>query len=280
MRRVGREFRSGRRSLRFRRGGAVAFLAVIFLVMMAPRPARSDDTPTTQPKGSAIPTTAASDEVQAISGSIGEVNAVTGNGLLGRILGLNKIPGVYLGGAWVADANYLATGGVKPHLWSFNSLILVNMTLDSDKLVGIPGGSLGAQMLQFTGQQTNREAGSFQGFNSLVSNPPLDRIELYQLWWRQELFDNKLVIRIGKQLPPAGFNNVSRPVPTAEYSSQITAVTGLIWGLSRRADDVRSGARLLRLCVWHHRYVCTSEAILHFVWALRWKYRQRNQNRS
>ena len=230
MRRLGREFRSGRRSLRFRRGGAVAFLAVIFLVMMAPRPARSDDTPTTQPKGSAIPTTAASDEVEAISGSIGEVNAVTGNGLLGRILGLNKIPGVYLGGAWVADANYLATGGVKPHLWSFNSLILVNMTLDSDKLVGIPGGSLGAQMLQFTGQQTNREAGSFQGFNSLVSNPPLDRIELYQLWWRQELFDNKLVIRIGKQLPPAGFNNVSRPVPTAEYSSQITAVTGLISG--------------------------------------------------
>jgi porin len=219
----------------------VTFLAVIFLVMMVPCPARSYDAPetppakpaqpsSTQPQGIATPTAVASDEVQAISGNIGEVNPVTGTGLLGRILGLDKIPGVYLGGAWVADANYLATGGVKPHLWSFNSLILVNVILDSDKLIGIPGGSLGAQMLQFTGQQTNREAGSFQGFNSLVSNPPLDRLELYQLWWRQELFDNKLVIRIGKQVPPADFNNVSRPVPTAEYSRQITAVTGLISG--------------------------------------------------
>ena len=102
--------------------------------MMTPHPARSDDAPTTQTKGSATPTTAASDELQAISGNIGEVNAVTGTGLLGRILGVDKIPGVFLGGAWVADANYLATGGVKPHLWSFNSLILLNVTLDSDQL--------------------------------------------------------------------------------------------------------------------------------------------------
>jgi len=170
------------------------------------------------------------DKLQAISGNPGEVNAVTGTGLLGRTLGLDKIPGVFLGGAWVADVNYLVTGGVKPHLWSFNSLILVNLILDSDKLAGIPGGTLGAQMLQFTGQQTNREAGSFQGFNSLASNPPLDRLELYELWWRQELFDDKLVIRIGKTVPPADFNNVSRPVPTSEYSNQISSVTGLISG--------------------------------------------------
>lgn len=237
----------------------MAFLAVILSILMAPRPARSDDAAgkppskrgqpsPTQPKGRATPTAAgvasannpklstgakqgrSRDEIQAISGNPGEVDPVTGTGLLGHILGLDRIPGIFLGGAWVADANYLVTGGVKPHLWSFNSLILLNVVLDSDKLVGIPGGKLGVQMLQFAGQQTNREAGSFQGFNSLVSNPPLDRLELYQLWWRQELFDNRLVIRIGKSLPPADFNNVSRPVPTSEYSHQITAVTGLISG--------------------------------------------------
>src|SRR5580704_16641406 len=219
MRRVGLEIRSGRRSSHAKCGGAVAFLAVILSVLMAPRPARSDDAPgqppskpgqpsPTQPKGSVTPTAAgvanannpklstgakqgnSRDEFQAISGNPGEVNAITGTGLLGHILGLDKIPGVFLGGAWVADANYLVTGGIKPHLWSFNSLILLNVVLDSDKLVGLPGGSLGVQMLQFTGQQTNREAGSFQGFNSLVSNPPLDRLELYELWWRQELFDD------------------------------------------------------------------------------------------
>jgi porin len=205
---------------------------------MVPRPARSDDAPAelpskpgqpspTQPKASA---TASGAELQAISGNPGEVNDVTGTGLLGRILGLDKIPGVFLGGVWVGDANYLVTGGVKPHLWSFNSLILVNVILDSDKLVGIPGGTLGAQMLQFTGQPTNSEAGSFQGFNSLVSNPPLNRLELFELWWRQELFDDKLVVRIGKTLPPADFNNVSRPVPTSDDSHLISSVTGLISG--------------------------------------------------
>jgi porin len=237
----------------------VAFVAVILCVLMVPLPARSDDatgTPLsnpgqpspTQPKGKATPTAdgvaganypmlstgskpgRSRDEVQAITGNPGEVNSVTGTGLLGHLLDLDQIPGGDGGGAWVADTNYLATGGVKPHLWSFNSLVLLNLVLDSDKLVGIPGGSLGVQMLQFAGQQTNREAGSFQGFNSLVSNPPLDRLELYELWWRQELFDNKLVIRIGKSVPPADFNNVSRPVPTSEYSRQITAVTGLISG--------------------------------------------------
>jgi len=253
------DIRSWRRALRATRGGAVAFVAVILCVLMIPIPARSDDatgTPRsepgqpspTKPKGSARPTSAgvasakspklssgtipgvSRGEVQAITGNPGQVNSVTGTGLLGHILDLDRIPGVFLGGAWVADANYLVTGGVKPHVSSFNSLVLLNMVLDSDKLVGIPGGSLGVQMLQFAGEQTNREAGSFQGFNSLVSNPPLDRLELFELWWRQELFDDKLVLRVGKSLPPADFNNVSRPVPTGEFSQQITSVTGLISG--------------------------------------------------
>jgi porin len=253
------DIQHGRRSLRATRGGAVAFVAVILLVLMVPLPARSDDatgtSPSnpgqpspTEPKGKATPTAAAvasasnrklstganpgqsRDEVQAITGNPGQVNSVTGTGLLGQLLDLDRIPGLFLGGAWVADGNYLVTGGVKPHLWSFNSLVLLNLVLDSDKLVGIPGGSLGVQMLQFAGRQTNQEAGSFQGFNSLVSNPPLDRLELYELWWRQELFDDKLVMRVGKSLPPADFNNVSRPVPTSEYSQEITSVTGLISG--------------------------------------------------
>jgi porin len=237
----------------------VACLAVIFSVVIAVRLARSDDATgqppskpgqpsPTQPNGGATPAAAgvagannptlstvanqgsSPDELQAISGNPGEVNAVTGTGLLGRTFDLEKVPGIFLGGAWVADANYIATGGEKPHLWSFNSLILLNVVLDSDKLMGIPGGSLGAQMLQFTGQQTNRQAGSFQGFNSLVSNPPLDRLELWELWWRQELFDDKLVLRIGKTVTPIDFNNVSRPVPTSTYSNQISSVTGLISG--------------------------------------------------
>src|SRR5260221_3176415 len=107
MRRGRLDFRSRRRSLRARRGGVVAFLAVILSIVMVPCLARSDDAPgelpsksgqpsPTQPKGSATPTAAGvasannseilpklstwakqgnpGDELQAISGNPGEVN--------------------------------------------------------------------------------------------------------------------------------------------------------------------------------------------------------------
>src|SRR5262249_42793823 len=53
--------------------------------------------------------------------------------------------------------------------------------------------------------------------------------ELYELWWRQVFLDGKLIVRIGKSVPTFDFNNVSRPVPTADVSSNIPAVTSLIY---------------------------------------------------
>jgi porin len=83
--------------------------------------------------------------------------------------------------------------------------------------------------LQFDGQPTNQQAGSVQGYNSLPGPPPLDRSELYQLWWRQELFDEKLIIRVGKMVPTADFNDVLRPVLTQDQSLFIPSVSGLIF---------------------------------------------------
>jgi porin len=67
------------------------------------------------------------------------------------------------------------------------------------------------------------------GYNGLVGPPPLVRSELYQLWWRQSLFDEKLVVRIGKSVPTYDFNNVARPVRTRDEWLTIPAVTGLIY---------------------------------------------------
>ncbi len=47
--------------------------------------------------------------------------------------------------------------------------------------------------MQFNGQPTNEQAGSVQGHISLEGPEPLDRSELNELWWRQELFDEKLI---------------------------------------------------------------------------------------
>ncbi len=52
---------------------------------------------------------------------------------------------------------------------------------------------------------------------------------LCELWWRQSIFNDKLVIRVGKTVPTFDFNNVSRATPSADASLRIPAVTGLIY---------------------------------------------------
>jgi porin len=42
----------------------------------------------------------------------------------------------------------------------------------------------------------------------LTEPKPLDRTELYELWWRQSFFEDLLVLRVGKTLPTYDFNSV------------------------------------------------------------------------
>jgi porin len=172
-------------------------------------------------------------DTSPIAERIGAVDVRTGTGELAdsleKSLGLPRGTGVFLGGVWVADANCVLSGGADPSKWSFNRLLIVGAGLDAEKLVGWPGGRFGVEFLQFNGEHTNQQAGSVQGYNSLPGPPPLHRSELYQLWWRQELFDGKLIVRVGKMVPTADFNNVLRPVPTQDQSLFIPSVSGLLF---------------------------------------------------
>jgi len=164
-----------------------------------------------------------------ISANPGAVDQVTGTGLACEWLGFTKDSGVFLGGVWAGDTNYLISGGEQPRSWSWNSLLILNLDLDSEKLIGWKGGKFGIDFLRFDGEPTNERAGSVQGYNSLPGPPPLHRSELYELWWRQELFDRKLIIRIGKTVPTVDFNNVLRPVPTQDQSRFVPSVSGLLY---------------------------------------------------
>ena len=182
--------------------------------------------------GSATPAASASpaaSTVEVPSGNPGAVNIITGTGLLGRTIGLDKIPGVFLGGLWIGNGNYLITGGFNPGKWSFNSLVLGDLVVDFEKLAGLPGAQFGVEVLQFNGQNSNGEAGSLQGYNGLPGPSPLNRTELYELWWRQSLFHDKLVIRVGKVIPTYDFNNVSAPVPVVDTSLMVPSVTSLLY---------------------------------------------------
>jgi porin len=165
----------------------------------------------------------------ATSANPAAVDITVGTGALGRLLGLGEDSGIRLGGAWIGDANWLITGGVRPGHWTLNSLTLLDLTLDAEKLLGIEGGSFGIDFLQFSGQPTNSDAGVVQGYNSLVGPPPLTRQELYELYYRQSFLDDRLVVRVGKTVPTYDFNNVSRPVTTDDPAASIPSVSGLIY---------------------------------------------------
>lgn len=166
---------------------------------------------------------------EGISSNPGATNVLTGTGLLGRLLGFGPDSGVRLGGLWIGNMNYLVAGGADPKTWSFNSLLLVDLSLDLEKLLRIPGAQFGVEFLQFNGQDTNDQAGTVSGYNSLPGPLPLNRSELYELWWRQRLFDDKLIIRIGKTVPTNDFNNVVRPLSLQDDALAIPSVSSLIY---------------------------------------------------
>jgi porin len=175
-------------------------------------------------------TTPAADAASsAIAGNPGAVNIVAGTGALGRLLGLDPESGLRLGGVLVSNGNYLASGGNAPGKTSFDNLLVADLDADLDKLAQIPGASFGTALLRFDGQPTNRQAGVVTGYNGLTGAPPFDRTELYELWWRQSLFSDELVVRIGKTVPTYDFGNVVRPVPVQDPLLRIPAVSGLLY---------------------------------------------------
>jgi len=165
----------------------------------------------------------------SISGNPGASNILTGTGKLGELLGIPKDSGIRLGGIWIGDANWLATGGLEPGNWALDGLTIVDLSVDSEKFCGWKGGLFGMEFLQYTGAAVNAPAGVVQGYNSLDVLPPLIRQELYQLWWRQTFCDNKFIVRIGKSIPSADFANVNRPISIGDASFDIPAVSGLIY---------------------------------------------------
>jgi porin len=171
----------------------------------------------------------AQDVTQGIAGNPGAVNVEPGTGALGQFLGFGPDSGVRLGGVVVSNANSLAAGGKDPGTASFNNLVVIGGDASLDKLAQIPGATLGVSVLRFDGQRTNQQFGAVTGYNSLPGAPPLDRTELYELWWRQSLFADSVVVRFGKLVPTNDFDNVVRPVPVQDPSLKIPAVSGLLY---------------------------------------------------
>ena len=170
----------------------------------------------------------------AVSGNPAATDySIVGTGWLGRTLGLKDEWGIRLGGLWLADGNLVAAGGAVPGGLTANQALFIGLHLDADKMVGWKGASFGFQFLQFNGSDvngdTNAQAGSITGYNSIVSVAPYNRTELLEAWYLQDMIKDVLSLRIGRVVPTYDFGNVLRPVALADPSQNIPAVSGLLW---------------------------------------------------
>ena len=178
----------------------------------------------------------------AVSGNPAATNIIVGTGRLGEILGINQ-NGIRLGGLNITDANGNLAGGLGPGKWTGNTLTIADLSIDMEKFAGWKGGLFGTEFLYYNGfgpgysisnmvqgkNNPNALAGTVMGFNSLIAGPPFSRPELYELWFRQEFFDKKLIVRIGKSVPTYDFNNVVKAIPLRDQQGSIPAISSAIF---------------------------------------------------
>lgn len=177
----------------------------------------------------------------SVSGNPAAANILTGSGWVGDAIGFNR-NGWRLGGLTINDANGLLTGGLGPGKWIGQNLTVADVSFNADEAGVWDGAMFGTQFLYYAGygpgpvvngmEQANGSpnalAGSVMGFNSLDGPPPVHRAELYQLWYRQALCDNRLIVRIGKSVPTYDFGNVSKPVQARDPDASIPSVSSAI----------------------------------------------------
>lgn len=169
-------------------------------------------------------------EYGALAGNPAAVNLFNGTGKLGEFLGIAPETGVQLGGLWIGNTA-LNLGGNYAGDATYNNLAIVDLQVDLEKFWGLDGASFAATFLQFDGGKTNSHAGVAVGFDGLTEGAPLNRSELYQLWWRQKLLDDKLIFRVGKSIPYVDFGNVIKALPIDRERSPpiVPSVTALIY---------------------------------------------------
>lgn len=148
---------------------------------------------------------------------------------LARMLGVSDESGLTMGGYFIPELSWVASGGAKPDSAFDNFALGIHASLDANRAVNIPGGTLGVEFLEYSGGAVNDAAGSVQNLTTMDGPSPRTREQLMQLWWRQSLFDNKFIIQIGKMNGPGMFGNVQYPVLISETIRQDRDISNLLF---------------------------------------------------
>lgn len=97
---------------------------------------------------------------------------------------------------WVAiDYSKVVRGGLDTEGDAFRHVFGLDLTWETESLLGWQGGTFFLEFLNQNGQSGSDEVGDFQG----VGNWDADgRTQIAEIWFRQSLFEDRLAIKVGK----------------------------------------------------------------------------------
>jgi porin len=104
--------------------------------------------------------------------------------------------GIGIGAEYIAEYSGVIDGGVRER-WSFRNLFTLDLTLDTEAAFDLPGGTFFVQYLSVNPEDGgSRDAGDIQVYSNIESDRHLDTI--YELWYEQLFFDDRLRLKVGK----------------------------------------------------------------------------------
>lgn len=128
----------------------------------------------------------------------GAPDIATRDTLFGDIGGLRpaaEAGGLSFDAVAIGDYSIVLDGGADPRATAARYLIEAGIELDTEAAFGWPGGTLRASYLGFHGDNGNLDSGDIQVYSN-IDETPLDAF--YSLWYRQDLFDERLAVKLGK----------------------------------------------------------------------------------
>jgi len=114
--------------------------------------------------------------------------------------------GISIGAEYIAEYSAVLDGGIREE-GSFRNLFTFDATFDTEALAGLPGGSVFVQYLHVNAERGGSfDAGDIQIFSNIENDRSLDVI--FELWYEQLLFDERVRIKVGKIDANSEFQNV------------------------------------------------------------------------
>jgi porin len=97
--------------------------------------------------------------------------------------------------SYIMDSSKNFRGGVHTDEWAIRYLLTAGLTFDMDKLAGIKGGTAYVSFTDHHGTDGSSLTGAIQRYSTIDGT---GRDELYEVWYQQKLFEDKLRVKAGK----------------------------------------------------------------------------------